>query len=280
MSLSLVGEELEVECASGLLVRNSLIVEQVIETNVVIIGAIGRPNGHIDVKPSTLAWLRRQYDQGALLVSICTGAFVLAATGLLDGKKATTHWACENEFKALYPKVKLHISDMFTEDSFLYCSAGASAYQDMSLRLVSKFFGDDIARLCSKAVLFDQDRSGQQRYSSFTPKREHKDELIHSIQNWLDDNFTKRFQITVLSEKACMSERQFKRRFKSATGEAPLSYIQALRINFAKHKLETTDLHVNLISQACSYEDVRFFRQLFKRFTGLSPIEYRRKFSL
>ena len=270
-----------VNCVGGVQLTAHCSLDEVEHTDLLILGAIGQPNPCLDVfNANTLTWIQQQYKQGAQVVSLCTGAFLLAATGLLDGKQATTHWAYETLFRKHYPNVNLLSERMITQDGALCCSGGASAYQDMALFLVRQLYGEQIAQQCAKAVLIDLDRHTQQQYASFTPSRQHQDKVVHHLQDWLKHHATESFSIADLSEKANLSERQLKRRFKQATGETPLVYIQALRMEIAKHALETNADQVEKVSNAAGYEDVRFFRQLFKRYTGLSPSEYRRKFSL
>ncbi|CCK75933.1 Transcriptional regulator, AraC type [Oleispira antarctica RB-8] len=249
--------------------------------DLIVIGAIGHPELRPkDFDPEILGWLRQKHAQGSKIASICTGAFVLAASGLLDDLPATTHWQCASLFQQRFPKVRLCSEAMITQQNGLYCSAGASAYQDMSIRLVRDIFGQDVAQQCAKALLFDADRSGQSQYASFQPHRQHTDELIHSVQNWLDEHFMQDFSMVDLAEKVHLSDRQFKRRFKQAAEESPLAYVQALRIESAKVLLVSSSKPMSEISRIAGYEDMRFFRQLFKRLTSLSPSDYRQKFSL
>ena len=249
--------------------------------NLVIIGAIGSPDARpVDFDPRVLAWLRLQHKQGSKIASICTGAFVLAASGLLDGLPATTHWQCAALFQQRFPKVQLCSDEMITEQDGLYCSGGASAYQDMSIYLVQSFFGDAVAQKCAKLLLFDADRYSQTQYASFRPYRKHVDDVIHGLQDWLDQHYSLNVSMVDLAKKIHLSERQFKRRFKQATEESPLAYVQALRIESAKRHLVSSNKAISDISRIVGYEDVRFFRQLFKRLTSLAPTDYRQKFSL
>jgi transcriptional regulator GlxA family with amidase domain len=282
MSIRIVSEFASpVNCVGGVQVMAHCSLDDVEHTDLLILGAIGQPTQHTEAfNAKTLSWIQRQYKQGAQVVSICSGAFLLAATGLLDGREATTHWACEQLFRERYPKVHLKSDQMITQDGALCCSGGASAYQDMALFLVRQYYGDQIAHQCAKAVLIDLDRHTQQQYASFRPSRQHQDSVVNILQDWLKFHATESFSIAYLAEKASLSERQLKRRFKQATGETPLVYIQALRMEAAKHALETSNDQVEKVSNVAGYEDVRFFRQLFKRYTGLSPSEYRRKFGL
>jgi transcriptional regulator GlxA family with amidase domain len=286
-----------VTCLGGLTLSVHGHYRQVEGLDLILIGAIGHPahrESGFDV--DVLQWLIQQHALGTKIVSICTGAFVLAATGLLDGKQATTHWQCASLFKESYPQVILRSEKMITQQGNLYCSGGASAYQDMSLYLVREFFGDAVAQYCAKAILIDSDRYSQAHYASYQPSRHHNDALVHKIQDWLRDNLdgnlasnssgeacesmSKGFSITDLAKMVHLSERQFKRRFKQATNESPLAYVQALRVEMAKHLLEVTGQGIEAVSRAVGYEDVRFFRQIFKRIVGLSPSEYRQKFAL
>jgi len=281
MDLSILGEsDQQISCANKLTLTAHNTINNVDQTDIIIIGAIGKPSEKsFHIRPETLNWIRHQHQQGAQIVSICTGAFVLAATGLLDNKQATTHWACERVFKTLFPKVLLQVNALLTQDGSVFCSGGASAYQDMTLFLIRQHFGDLIAHQCAKAMLIDLDRRQQNNYAQFQPSRQHNDSLIHTLQDWLDQNATSQFQVAILANQIHLSERQLKRRFKQATGESPLNYIQALRIEIAKYKLENSNDHIAAIGRKSGYEDTRFFRQLFKRYTGLSPSEYRSKSS-
>lgn len=271
-----------VTCLGGLQLSVHAHYRQIESPDLIVIGAIGHPALRKDEFDSdVLQWLTDQHALGVKIVSICTGAFVLAATGLLNGKQATTHWQCANLFRQSFPHVLLRSEKMITHQGNLYCSAGASAYQDMSLYLIREFYGDDIAQQCAKAVLIDSDRYSQLQYSSHQPTRQHNDELVHSLQDWLRDHVAhESFSIVDLADKVHLSERQLKRRFKQATNESPLAYIQALRIELAKQLLETTMQGIEVVGRGVGYEDVRFFRQVFKRIAGLSPSEYRQKFAL
>jgi transcriptional regulator GlxA family with amidase domain len=281
ISLQIVGEGQNIDCFAGMQLRAHGSLSDVQQTDLLIIGAIGHPGDRsLDIKPATLNWIKSQYQQGAALVSICSGAFVLAATGLLDGKQATTHWATEDLFRSLYPNVNLQSEQMLTQDGNLYCSGGASAYQDMSIYLVQKYYGEDVAQQVARRALIDMDRHNQNIYRQFMPTRQHQDTSIHQVQNWLKQHAYKNVSIDMLAQQSHLSERQLKRRFKQATGLTPLGYIQELRIEHAKHLLQSTNQQVEKVANSVGYEDLRFFRQLFKRLCGLAPTEYRSKFSV
>jgi transcriptional regulator GlxA family with amidase domain len=282
LQLNLVSPSGEpVTCLGGLQLSVHGKLEDHQQVDLILIGAIGhpamRPEGF---ESDVLDWLKARHREGSKIASICTGAFVLAATGLLNGKQATTHWQCAALFRQRYPEVLLRSEEMITQQGNLYCSAGASAYQDMSLYLIREFFDAEIAQNCAKAILIDRDRNSQAQYAGFLPSRQHNDEVVHQLQDWLRTHFIDDFSIVDLAKQVHLSERQLKRRFKQATAESPLAYIQALRIEAAKHGLETSKKTIETLCRESGYEDVRFFRQLFKRFTGLAPSDYRRKFAL
>jgi len=282
LQLTLVSPNGEsVSCLGGLKLSVHGRLDEQEQVDLVLIGAIGHPA----MRPTkfdadVINWLQERHAEGSKIASICTGAFVLAATGLLNGKQATTHWQCASLFRQTFPEVLLRSEEMITQQGNLYCSAGASAYQDMSLYLIREFFGEPIAKQCAKAILIDSDRHSQSQYASFLPSRQHNDEAMHLIQDLLRSHYLDDFSMVDLAARVHLSERQFKRRFKQATAESPLAYIQALRIEAAKQGLENSKKTIEVISREAGYEDVRFFRQLFKRFTGLAPSDYRMKFAL
>lgn len=268
-----------IQCLGGISMMPQSSIQDIDHCDLVIIGAIGHPDhSPLDFPPEILAWLRKQYQQQAQLVSICTGAFVLAASRLLDGRQATTHWACQSAFKQHYPQVNLAPHKIICQDGALLSSGGASAYQDMSLFLIRKYFGDRVAQICAKAVLMDAERDSQAPYQAFQAERQHQDTLVHQLQDWLEKHATEQISVIDMAIEVHLSERQFKRRFKNATGLSPLVYLQTLRMEHAKQCLSNSDASVDSISVQSGYEDVQFFRKLFKRTSHLSPSQYRKKF--
>ena len=225
-------------------------------------------------------WLRRWHARGVAIASVCSGVGLIAATGLLDGKRATTHWALADRFRQLYPKVKWMPELMLTEDRGLYCGGGVHAALDLSLYLVEKFCGHEIAMQSAKALLIETPRTWQAGFAIVPLKTEHSDDSISSAQEWLHHNFHKSFPLEAPARRVGMSLRNFVRRFKQATGDSPLLYLQKLRIAAAKRLLEGDHRTMQEISHAVGYEDVAFFRDLFQRHTGVSPSAYRRKFGL
>jgi transcriptional regulator GlxA family with amidase domain len=225
-------------------------------------------------------WLRRWHKRGCAIASVCSGVGLVAATGLLDGKRATTHWAMAHRFREKHPKVKWMPELMVTEDRGFYCGGGVHAALDLSLYLVEKFCGHDVAVQSAKALLIETPRAWQAGFAIVPLKTEHNDDSISTAQEWLHENFHRSFPLNALAQRVGMSLRNFVRRFKQATGDSPLMYLQKLRVAAAKRLLESDSRAVQEISNAVGYQDTAFFRQLFERHTGGSPSAYRQRFGL
>jgi len=223
-------------------------------------------------------WLKRCYENGADLASVCTGAFTLAATGLLDGKSATTHWGVAREFRQAFPKVNLRTDLMVTDERRIFCGGGVTADLNLSLYLINKYCGKEVALQSSRCTLIDFERVSQQPFTMFIPEKNHQDSKILQTQEWIEDNFNQNIPNEALAKKVDMSTRNFNRRFKVATGATVVNYIQLLRTEKAKKEMENGRRSFDEISYNVGYENVSFFRRLFKKHTGLSPADYRKKF--
>lgn len=255
-------------------------IDEVDDTDVVIVPALGLDLDAQFVRHRNLiSWLARKHAQGATIAGICTGAAYLAEAGLLDGRQATTHWAVADDYARRYPKVDWRPEMMITEDGRRLCSGGVTAAFDISLYLVEKFCGHDIALQCSKALLVNMPRMHQSGYAVLPLSRPHTDARIRTTELYLEENYAGKVSIEHLADRTGMSSRTFVRRFKAATGRNPGDYIQTLRISIAKEMLEDSSDSVESVGYAVGYEDIAFFRALFKRHTGLSPGEYRRNFA-
>lgn len=225
-------------------------------------------------------WLKRWHKRGVAIASVCSGVGLVAAAGMLDGKRATTHWALAEKFREKYPKVKWMPELMVTEDGGFYCGGGVHAALDLSLYLVEKFCGHDVAMESAKALLIETPRAWQAGFAVVPLKTEHSDEAISVAQDWLHKNFHRPFPLEAPADRAGMSLRNFVRRFKQATGDTPRAYLQKLRIAAAKRLLEHNHRTMQEISDAVGYQDVAFFRALFQRHTGVSPSAYRERFGI
>lgn len=227
---------------------------------------------------SRVDWLGQWNKNGADLASVCTGAFTLAATGLLDGKSATTHWGMARQFKKTYPEVKLRTDLMVTDEGNLFCGGGITADLNLSLYLIRKFCGREIALQSARCTMADLDRISQAPFSVFVPEKNHNDRGILKAQDWIEENYHKNVNLLELAVRTGVSLRQFNRRFKSATGETGTKYLQLVRIEAAKMALINTDQSFEDISRNAGYENVSFFRRVFKSNTSVTPAVYRQKF--
>ena len=250
------------------------------QTDVVIVPPY-LPN--VDLLPANastmLDWIVGQYDQGASIATLCTGTFVLAETGLLDGRLATTHWLFSKLFQRRYPKVVLQPDRVLTRDKGLICSGSVSAFYYLGLHLIETYGSSRLASQCSKSLLVDPNKRSQASYAVFNVHKGHGDDEILRAQEWIEANFADSVSMEDLARHIGISPRHFIRRFKKATDESPLNYLQQIRIERAKDYLESTMATVNAITQAIGYENSSSFRKLFKEATGLSPSEYRSRFA-
>jgi transcriptional regulator GlxA family with amidase domain len=239
------------------------------------VGCHGTP----PLNPNLPGWIRQHYDKGAHVASICTGAFLLAETGLLDGRSATLHWGFADRFKARYPKVRLQHDRIFIDHGRLYCSAGVTAGMDLSLYLVEKFCGRQAATQSAKTMVLAMDRESQAPFTCFLRGKDHTDPLVARAQHLLEKNAARAVDYDELAHTLKMSRRSLERRFRQAAGMTPLSYLQRLRVEKARQLLEEGIATFSEVTYAVGYEDIAFFRKLFIRLTGLRPKEYQKKFA-
>lgn len=279
-----VAEHLQpLECAAGGLVRpqaqftEARRYDVVIATDLLLDPNLD-PRGHWT---SAAHWIREQHEQGALLASVCTGSLLLAETGLLDGMEATTHWGSVELFRQCYPNVILKPEKVLSiagEAHRMITAGGASSWAELALYLIALFCGQEEAARTAKVFLLGDRSEGQLPFASMARPRAHEDASIDQCQLWIAEHYAQRNPVKQLVKVSGLSERTFKRRFKRATGYSPLEYVQTLRIEEAKHLLETTTQATDDIATEVGYEDPATFRRLFKRLTGVTPARYRQRF--
>jgi transcriptional regulator GlxA family with amidase domain len=268
-------------CDGPIHIKPMAAIHEIRKTDLIFIPTTGLSiDDVVERNAKVVPWLKRWQKRGAAIASVCSGVGLVAATGMLDGRRATTHWALAQKFREKYPKVKWMPELMVTEDRGFYCGGGVHAALDLSLYLVEKFCGHDIALQSSKALLIDTPRAWQAGFALIPLKTEHNDEAISVAQDWLHQNFHHPFPLEAPAHQVGMSLRNFVRRFKQATGDSPLNYLQKLRISAAKRLLENNHRTMQEISDAVGYQDVAFFRGLFQRHTGVSPSAYRERFGV
>lgn len=227
---------------------------------------------------SLLPWLRQQSENGSCIASSCTGSFVLAEAGLLDGKVATTHWRAAHVFRERYPQVVLRESELVTEDGNLVCGGGAVSYMDLALHLIRRFGGPSLALRCARMLVFDPGRDRQSPYLAFEPHKAHGDQSVLKAQEWLEANYWRDIGVEAMAERLGMSPRNFKRRFKAACGEPMTAYLQRTRIAAACDRLAASETPIQSIIFDVGYSDASSFGRLFKETTGLTMGEYRKRF--
>jgi transcriptional regulator GlxA family with amidase domain len=225
----------------------------------------------------TIEWIRRTAATARRTASVCTGALLLARAGLLDGRRATTHWGLVDEYRARFPAADWRPEELVTDSDGVYCGGGVHAALDLALYLVEKLCGRETALRCSRSLLIDMPRTCQAGFAVLPLGRRHADEPIRRAEDWIHRHCREEFRFEDLARQLGMSPRNFIRRFKQATGLPPVDYVQRLRVTAARRMLEEDERSVQEVCQAVGYEDAAFFRTLFKRHTGLSPAAYRRQ---
>ncbi|MBS7564477.1 helix-turn-helix domain-containing protein [Mucilaginibacter sp. Bleaf8] len=279
--IHLVGLAKETRLGNGIFTINpDQIVSEVTQTDLIIIPAVhGDISQILAANQSFLPWIVQHYQQGAEVVSLCIGAFILAATGLLNGKSCTTHWLMADEFKKMFPLVNLMPYRIVTDEAGIYTSGGAYSSLNLILYLVEKHAGRDLAILSSKVFEIDIDRSSQSPFIIFHRQKEHEDEAIRKAQEFIEHNFQEKITIDQLADMLAIGRRNLERRFKKATSNTVLEYMQRVKIEAAKMSLESSRENVNEVMYNVGYTDPKAFRTIFKKITGLSPVEYRNKYN-
>ncbi len=274
-----------VDTASGLPVEVHRALEEVTATDIVIVPSLLVEHGewvsgrHADV----VKWLAEMHRKGAMLCSACSGVLLLAETGLLDGQDATIHWAYASTFRKNFPSVRLCLDQVLVasgERAQFVMSGASASWHDLVLYLVARLVGPTAAQAISKFLLLQWHRDGQTPYIAFQPNIDHGDGAVLEAQEWLASHFSVANPVEELVKRSGLPERSFKRRFTQATGHSPMAYVQHLRVQEAKRRLERTEEPIDDISWKVGYEDPAFFRRLFKRLAGITAGAYRRKFRI
>jgi len=279
--VQLVGCQKEVRYRNGMFsVHPSALLEEVTETDLVLIPALfGDMKTAVTLNSAAIPWIVEQYKKGAEVASLCVGAFLLASTGLLNGKKCSTHWAYYQEFKENFPEVEIVDGGVITEEDGIYSSGGANSYWNLLLYLLEKYTDRDTAILASKYFAIDIDRENQAAFMMFRGQKDHNDEQIKRAQEFIEDNFHEKIKVEELADLVAVSRRSFERRFKQATDNTVLEYLQRVKIEAAKRSFESSRKNISEVMYDVGYTDMKAFRNLFKKITGLTPIGYRNKYN-
>jgi transcriptional regulator GlxA family with amidase domain len=279
--VQLVGLFDEVTVAGGIYtVSTDALVKDIEKTDLIIIPALdGDMVKILEQNQDFISWIIKQYKGGAEVASLCVGAFMLASTGLIKGKQCATHWMAANDFRKMFPDVNLVEDRIITDEQGIYSSGGAFSYLNLILYLVEKYAGRDVAIFMSKAFQIDIERRSQSQFIMFNGQKDHEDEAIKKAQEFIEQNVQDKITVDQLASTLAVGRRNLERRFKKATSNTVIEYIQRVKIEAAKMSLERSRENVNEVMYNVGYNDPKAFRLTFKKITGLSPIEYRNKYN-
>jgi len=279
--IELAGISEEVNYYDGLFsVKPHKHISAVGHTNLVIIPSLNHNyDKAIEGNQTLTNWIVKQYQQGAEIASMCTGAFLLAATGLLDGKSCSTHWVVADNFRTRFPKVNLKTDRLITDENGIYTNGGAYSFLNLLLYLIEKNFDRQTAIYCAKVFQIEMDRHSQSSFIIFKGQKLHSDEMVKEAQLYLENNLNQKIAVEDLSARFAVGRRNFDRRFIKATGNTPIEYLQRAKIESAKRAFETSRKTINEVMYEVGYADAKAFREVFRKITGISPLEYRNRYN-
>ncbi|GAB2772906.1 helix-turn-helix domain-containing protein [Rhabdobacter roseus] len=277
----LVGASPEAQLSNGLFsIRPDVTIAQVKKTDLVIIPAVhGDYQAVVEANRAFFPWIYQQYKQGAEVASLCIGAFLLASTGLLKGKSCATHWMAAAEFRRMFPDVNLVDEKVITDEKGIYTSGGAYSSLNLNLYLIEKFAGREMAVLSSKIFEIDIDRSSQSPFIIFQGQKDHPDDAVKQAQEFIEQHFQDKITVDDLADRFGVGRRSFERRFKKATSNTVIEYMQRVKIEAAKKQLEAGRKTVNEVMYDVGYNDTKAFRDIFRKCTGMTPVDYRTKYN-
>ena len=261
-------------------VHTDSLLDDVKKTDLIFIPAYTcSTEDYLGTNENFISWIGEQYTKGAEVVSLCVGAFMLAKTGLLEGKKCSTHWRAADEFRKMFPEIELVTDKIITEQDGIYTSGGATSYWNLLLYLVEKYTDRETAILTAKIFAIDIERSSQSQFIIFKGQRTHSDEDVQKAQKYIENNFQEKFTVDELSSECAISRRSLERKFKRATNNTVSEYIQRVKIEAAKKSFETSRKNITEVMFDVGYSDTKAFRGIFKRITGMTPLDYRNKYN-
>lgn len=279
--VQLVGLSEATPLSGGIFTVNAhAVIDDIQKTDLIIIPALdGDLDQAIDINKAFIPWIVKQYNNGAEVASLCIGAFLLASTGLLTGKKCATHWMAANAFRKMFPNVDLVTEKIITDEQGIYTSGGAFSYLNLILYLIEKYVGREMAILSAKVFAIEFERASQSSFIIFQGQKEHDDDAIKKAQEFIEKNFQDRVTVDQLATMLSIGRRNLERRFKKATSNTVVEYMQRVKIEAAKMSLESSRENVNEVMYNVGYTDPKAFRTTFKKITGLTPVDYRNKYN-
>ncbi|MHA4895624.1 GlxA family transcriptional regulator [Pedobacter sp. PWIIR3] len=255
-------------------------IDDISKTDLIIIPSLNHNYEQaIKENEKLIDWIEQQYKNGAEVASVCTGAYLLASTGLLDGKSCSTHWIAADHFRQRFPKVNLQEDKLITDENGIYTNGGAYSFLNLIIYLVEKYYDRQTAIYCAKVFQIEMDRHTQQEFIIFKGQKQHADEMVKEAQRYIESNPHEKIAVDFLSTKFAVGRRNFDRRFIKATGNTPLEYLQRVKIEWAKRAFEVNHKTINEVMYAVGYSDVKAFREVFRKITGISPLEYKNKYN-
>ncbi len=280
-AIQLAGLSKKVEFYEGLFtVKPHTTISAITKTHLIIIPSLNHNYQQALKGNKTLAdWITKQYKTGAEIASICTGAFMLASTGLLDGKSCSTHWSAADNFRSMFPKVNLETDKLITDENGIYTNGGAYSFLNFMIYLIEKYYDRQTAIFCSKVFQIEMDRNSQSSFAIFTGQKQHGDEMVKKAQAYIESKLREKISVEHLSSRFAVGRRNFDRRFIKATGNTPVEYSQRVKIESAKKELENSRKTINEVMYEVGYSDVKAFREVFRKITGMSPLEYKGKYN-
>ncbi|MEO8960333.1 MAG: helix-turn-helix domain-containing protein [Ginsengibacter sp.] len=279
--VEIAGSSKEVKLSNGIYtIHPDIEIKNIKKTDLIIIPAFeGNIKTGVEQNKSLIPWIIQQYKKGSEVASLCVGAFLLAATGLLDGKNCSTHWRAFDEFKNIFPNVNLVTDKIMTDENGIYTSGGAFSSANLILYIIEKYAGREAAIHCSKTFQVDIDRHSQSPFIIFEGQKDHQDEHIKKAQEFIEKNVQEKISVNQIASMLSIGRRNLERRFKKATANSLLEYMQRVKVEAAKQRFESSADNVNEVMYNVGYNDPKAFRTTFKRFTGLSPVNYRNKYN-
>lgn len=255
-------------------------ISTITKTDLVIIPSLNHDYRKVVERNGTLIdWMERRYREGAEIATICTGAFLLASSGLLNGRTCSTNWAAADDFRTMFPKVNLLPDKLITDEHGIYTNGGAYSFLNLMIYLVEKYYDRQTAIFCSKVFQIDMDRQSQSAFIIFKGQKQHGDDMVKQAQTFIENNLHEKISVEQLSGTFAVGRRNFDRRFIKATGNTPVEYMQRVKVEAAKKAFETSRKTINEVMYEVGYSDVKAFREVFRKITGMSPLEYRGRYN-
>lgn len=280
IEVHIAGFETELKLDAGFFSVHPVNIADINKSDLLVIPSVGHDYDNvIKDNAALITWISEQYKNGAEIASICTGAFLLAATGLLEGKSCSTHWNAAAGFRRLFPNIDLQTDKLITVEPGIYTNGGAYSFLNLVLFLVEKYFDRPTAIYCSKIFQIDFERTSQSPFFIFQVQKNHGDKLVCDAQTYIEENLGEKISFEKLASKLAISRRNFDRRFIKATGNTPVEYLQRVKVEVAKKTLEKGRKSIFEVMYEVGYSDDKAFREVFKKITGLSPLDYKAKYN-